>query len=148
MNVLFLTRLWMNAFVQFDLADTSFSFLRTECGSYCLFGKVAIFVGTPDAPHTQLVLANGYGEGGMGGGFPGGAREKKVLIEKALKDAGYEGQLSGAEFLAVLILVGFGTEMPMAEFAQGGEDENPATPIFNQACKLVAPEGSQTSYHL
>jgi len=146
MNVLFLTRLWMNAFVQFDLADTRFSFLFTERGSYCgawLKGQVAIFAGTPDAPHSQLVLANGYGEGG---GFPGGAREKKVLIEKALKDAGYEGQLSGAEFLAILIQVGFVPERFAPEFAERGEEESPETAIFNQACKLVAPNGYRTRY--
>ena len=137
--MLFLTRLWMNAFVQFDLADTRLSFLRAERGSYCLMGQIAIFAGTPDAPHTQLLLANGYGEA-IGGGFPGGAREKKALIEKAVKDAGYEGQLSGAEFLAILILVGFGTEEPAEEFAERGEEESPATAIFNQACKLVAPK--------
>ena len=136
----------MDSIAQFDLADTRFSFLRVDSGYCSMMGQVAIFAGTPDAPHTQLLLANGYGER-MGEGL-GGECERENIIEKALKGAGYEGQLSGAEFLAVLILVGFGTEMPMAEFAQGGEDENPATPIFNQACKLVAPEGSQTSYHV
>ena len=143
MNVLFLTRLWLNAFVQFDLADTRFSFLRVDSGYCSMMGQVAIFAGTPDAPHSQLVLANGYGEGG---GFPGGAREKKVLIEKALKDAGYEGQLSGAEFLAILIQVGFVPERFAPEFAERGEEESPETAIFNQACKLVAPDGYRTRY--
>ena len=137
----------MNAFVQFDLADTRLSFLRAERGSYCLMGQIAIFAGTPDAPHTQLLLANGYGEA-IGGGFPGGAREKKALIEKAVKDAGYEGQLSGAEFLAILILVGFGTERPAPEFAESGEEASPETAIFNQACKLVAPDGYRTRYEM
>ena len=127
--------------MQFDLADTRFSFLRMEVG-HGNMGQVAIFAGTPDAPHTQLVLANGYGEM-MGEGL-GGACEREDIIEKALKDAGYEGQLSGAEFLAILILVGFGTEEPAEEFAERGEEESPATAIFNQACKLVAPDGYRT----
>ena len=109
-------------------------------------GYVAIFAGTPDAPHTQLVVAQNYGER-MGEGL-GGACEREDIIEKALKDAGYEGQLSGAEFLAILIRVGYGTEMPMAEFAEGGKEESPETAIFNQACKLVAPDGYRTRYEM
>ena len=44
----------------------------------------------------------------MGGGFPGGSREREAIIDKALKDAGHDGLLSRAEFLAILIIVGFG----------------------------------------
>ena len=134
----------MDPIVQFDLADTRFSFLRVDAGYDNIMGYVAIFAGTPDAPHTQLVVAQNYGER-MGEGL-GGACEREDIIEKALKDAGYEGQLSGAEFLAVLIRVGYGTEMPMAEFAEGGKEESPETAIFNQACKLVAPDGYRTRY--
>jgi hypothetical protein len=145
--LLFCLSLRMDPMVQFNLGDSRFSCLRMETGCLCLIGKIAMFVGTPEAPHTQLVLANGYGEA-MGWGFPGGAREREAIIDKALKDAGYDGQLSRAEFLAILIIVGFGTDRPAAEFADGGNGdvESPETPIFNQACKLVAPDGYRTRY--
>jgi hypothetical protein len=105
-------------------------------------GSMVMCTGTPEDP--KLLFSCGYGEM-IGGGFGGEAVEVEDHISQALKDAGCEGKLLPSEFLACLLKFALSPQgNPIQELAEEegkAHSESPTTPLLNNACKLVAPNG-------